>query len=108
MTMPVLDFLFDLIDHLQQVPAASSAVLLERWRDKPEGARMRMLAGEELAGVEEEGAALELASVIETLAMEPAFRRHDELIAKGDLSEDERSELKELNVAIHLAKSRRG
>jgi DNA primase len=100
-------FLFELIDHLQQEPAASAAVLLERWREKPEVARMRMLAGEELAGVEDEGAALELASVIETLAMEPTFRRHEELLAKADLSEDERSELKELNVAIHLAKSRR-
>ena len=38
--------------------------------------------------------------------MEPRLRRHDELIAKADLNDDERAELKELTVAIHLAKSR--
>ena len=40
--------------------------------------------------------------------MEPRLRRHDELIAKGDLNDDERTELKELTMAIHRAKSRRG
>ena len=99
-------FLFELIDQLQQEPAASSAVLLERWRDRPEAARMQALAAEELPGIDEAGAALELAAAIENLAMEPTFRRHDELMAKTDLTDDERTELKELNVAIHLAKSR--
>jgi hypothetical protein len=67
---------------------------------------MRALAGEELVGIDENGAALELASVIDTLAMEPTLRRHDELMAKTDLSEDERAELKELNIAIHMSKSK--
>jgi hypothetical protein len=57
-------------------------------------------------GIDEAGAALELASVIDTLAMEPTLRRHDELMAKQDLTDDERTELKELNVAIHMSKSR--
>jgi DNA primase len=99
-------FLFELTDQLQQEPAASSAVLLERWRDRPEAARMQALAGEELPGVDEAGAVLELIAAIENLAMEPTFRRHDELMAKADLTDDERTELKELNIAIHLAKSR--
>ena len=99
-------FLFELIDQLQQEPAAHTGQLLERWRERPEGARMRALAGEELPGIDEAGAALELASAIETLAMEPTLRRHDELLAKGELTDDERAELKELNVAIHMAKSR--
>jgi DNA primase len=99
-------FLFELIDHLQQEPAASAAVLLERWRERPEAARMQALAGEELPAIDESGAALELIAAIENLAMEPTFRRHDELMAKAELTEDERAELKELNVAIHLAKSK--
>jgi DNA primase len=99
-------FLFELIDQLQQEPAASTAVLLERWRDRPEGARMRALAGEESGGIDEGGAALELISVLETLAMEPRLRRHEELLAKPELNEDERAELKELTVAIHMAKSK--
>jgi DNA primase len=99
-------FLFELIDQLQQEPAASTAVLLERWRERPEAARMQALATEENGGIDEAGATLELVAVLETLAMEPRLRRHEELLAKGELNEDERMELKELTVAIHLAKSR--
>jgi DNA primase len=99
-------FLFELIDQLQQEPAASTAVLLMRWRERPEVARMTTLAQEELPGLDETGAALELASAIGTLALEPTLRRHDELLAKSELTEDERTELKGLNVAIHVAKSK--
>lgn len=67
---------------------------------------MRALAGEESGGIDESGAALELISVLETLAMEPRLRRHEELLAKTELNEDERAELKELTVAIHRAKSK--
>ena len=45
-------------------------------------------------------------AAIETLALEPTVRRHDELMAKGDLTDDERAELKELNVAIHWRRAR--
>jgi DNA primase len=99
-------FLFELLDQLQQEPAPNTAVLLERWRDRPEVVRMRALAGEEMLGLEESSAALDLTAAIETLALEPTVRRYDELMAKGDLTEDERTELKELNVAIHMAKSK--
>jgi DNA primase len=99
-------FLFELLDQLQQEPAPNTAVLLERWRDRPEVVRMRALAGEEMLGLEESSAALDLTAAIETLALEPTVRRYDELMAKGDLTDDERTELKELNVAIHMAKSR--
>jgi hypothetical protein len=99
-------FLFELLDHLQQDPAPNTAVLLERWRERPEVARMRALAGEETLGLEESSAALDLVAAIETLALEPTLRRYDELMAKGDLSDDERAELKELNLAIHTAKSK--
>src|SRR5690349_10248952 len=100
-------FLFELLDQLQQEPASNTAVLLERWRDRDqEVKRMRELAGEEMLGLEEASAALDLIAAIEPLALEPTLRRHDELMAKGDLTDDERAELKELNVAIHMAKSK--
>jgi DNA primase len=99
-------FLFDLIDQLQQEPAAHTAQLLERWRDRPEVSRMQALAAEELVGLDAGSATLELVAAIEKLALEPTIRRLDELMAKPDLTDDERAELKELNVAIHLAKSR--
>ena len=99
-------FLFELIDHLQQEPAAHTAQLLERWRERPELPRMQQLAAEELPGLDESSATLELVAAIEKLSLEPTIRRLDELMAKGDLTDDERTELKELNVTIHLAKSR--
>ncbi|HEU4779073.1 MAG TPA: DNA primase, partial [Steroidobacteraceae bacterium] len=99
-------FLFELLDQLQQEPAPNTAVLLERWRERPEVIRMRALAGEEMLGLEESSAALDLIAAIEKLALEPTMRRHDELMAKTDLTDDERAELKDLNVAIHMAKSK--
>jgi DNA primase len=97
-------FLFELIDQLQQEPAANTAVLLTRWRDRPEGARMTALAQEELPGIDESGAALELAAVISTLSLEPTLRRHQELLDKGELTEDERAELRELTIAMARSK----
>ena len=97
-------FLFELIDQLQQEPAANTGVLLTRWRERPEVVRMTALAQEELPGIEESGAALELAAAISALAMEPTLRRHQELIDKGELTEDERAELRELNVAMARSK----
>jgi DNA primase len=99
-------FLFELIDQLQQEPAAHTAQLLERWRERPEVARMQALAAEELPGHDQGSATLELVAAIEKLALEPTIRRLDELMAKDELTDDERTELKELNVTIHLAKSR--
>lgn len=99
-------FLFELIDQLQQEPAAHTGQLLERWRERPEAKRMQDLAGEEMPpGVDQDGAALELVAAIERLALEPTIRRHDELIAKGDLNADERAELRDLTAALNSAKS---
>jgi DNA primase len=97
-------FLFELIDQLQQEPAANTGVLLMRWRERPEVARMTALAQEELPGIEESGAALELAAAIAALGMEPTLRRHQELIDKGELTEDERAELRELTMAMARSK----
>ena len=97
-------FLFELIDQLQQEPAANTGVLLIRWRERPEAARLTTLAQEELAGIDESGAALELAAAISALAMEPTLRRHQELIEKDELTDDERAELRELTIAMARSK----
>jgi DNA primase len=104
---PGARFLFELVDQLKHEPAANTAVLLERWRERPEVARMQALAAE-VNAIDESGAAVELIAAIESLSMEPRLRRHDELIGKDDLNEDERAELKELTLAIHRAKTRAG
>jgi DNA primase len=98
-------FLFELIDQLQQEPAANTGVLLTRWRERAEVARLTTLAQEELPGIDESGAALELAAVIAALALEPTLRRYQELIDKGDLTDDERAELRELTAAMARSKS---
>src|SRR4029078_5139544 len=87
-------FLFELIDQLQQEPAANTGVLLMRWRERPEVSRMTALAQEELPGIDEAGAALDLAAAINTLALEPTLRRYQELLDKGELNDDERAELR--------------
>ena len=97
-------FLFELIDQLQQEPAANTGVLLTRWRDRPEITRMTVLAQEELPGIDESGAALELVAAVAALGLEPTLRRHQELIDKGELTEDERTELRELTVAMARSK----
>jgi len=98
-------FLFELIDQLQQEPAANTGVLLMRWRERPEAGRLTALAQEELPGIDESGAALELVAAIRALALEPTLRRHQELLDKGELSEDERTELRELTAAMARSKS---
>jgi DNA primase len=98
-------FLFELVDQLQQEPAANTGVLLMRWRERPEAARLTALAQEELPGIDESGAALELVAAITALALEPTLRRYQELIDKGELNEDERTELRELTAAMARSKS---
>jgi DNA primase len=98
-------FLFELIDQLQQEPAANTGVLLMRWRERPEAARLTALAQEDQPGIDENGAALELAAAISTLSQEPMRRRYQELIDKDELTEDERTELRELTVAMARSKS---
>jgi hypothetical protein len=77
-----------------------------RWRDRPEASRLTTLAQEELPGIDESGAAAELAAAISALALEPTLRRYQELTEKdGELTEDERAELRELIAAMARSKS---
>jgi len=101
---PGARFLFELIDQLQQDPAANTGVLLMRWRERPESGRLAALAQEELAGLDENGAGLEIAAAISSLALEPTLRRHQELIEKSELTDDERAELRELTMAMARSK----
>ncbi len=97
-------FLFELIDHLQERPAAHTAQLLERWRERPESTRMQALAAEEMHVPDETAALRELASAIEKLALEPALRRYDELLAKSAESALSADELRELQALTPMIK----
>jgi DNA primase len=102
---PGARFLFELIVHLQESPAPTTGVLLERWKERPESPRLNQLAGEEHR-IDEAGATNELLNVVETLGFEPSARRYRELTDKGDLTADEEAEFRELYVRVQHAKSR--
>ena len=96
---PGTDLLRDLIETVQAEPTMTTARLLERWRTHEEGRHLGKLAAVELPGEDDFDAAAELAQCIAQLALAGKRERVDFLIEKeklGNLSELERSELREL------------
>jgi DNA primase len=97
-----LDVLAELIEMAQAEPHLSSAQLVERWRDRPEHERLAELAALPLPELEPAAVANELAAGVARLAAEAGpDRRRDELIEKAaseGLSDDEKRELRELQV----------
>jgi DNA primase len=101
-------FLLELLEHLHELPAAHTGQLLEReyWKSRPrEFARLQELATGEV-DVDEAGALSEVITTIERLSLETTVRRYDELLAKGELSDEERTEFKELLVIINTGKAK--
>ena len=95
-----LAVLAELIEMAQAEPHLSSAQLIERWRERPEHARLAELAAAPLPDLEPAAIAAELAAAVGKLAEEAGpERRIDELIRKAEsegLGEDEKQELREL------------
>jgi hypothetical protein len=92
--------LLELLTQLREDPAASQAVLLERWRERPEHGSLARLAMAECLVSDPVAAAAELGSAIARLIAEdtPA-RRLDELLARAreaELSDPEKQELQAL------------
>jgi DNA primase len=104
---PGIRFLVRLIQQLQDDPVQITGQLLERWNGQPEGARLHALALEEML-TPETGALAELHVAIRKAALEPAIRRHTELIGKSELTDDELMELKALNLKLGKAKDPTG
>jgi len=97
---PGVPLLLELLTQLREDPAASTAVLLERWRERPEYAPLAKLAATECLVSDPAAAAAELGSAIARLvADETPGRRLDELLARARdtaLSDPEKQELQEL------------
>jgi DNA primase len=97
-----LDVLAELIEMAQAEPHLTSAQLVERWRDRPEHERLAELAALPLPELDQAAVARELAAGVARLAAEAGpERRLDELIEKAaaeGLSDDEKRELRELQV----------
>ena len=96
---PGIDLLRDLIETVQAEPNMSTAGLLERWRNHAQGRHLGKLAAVEVPDSEDFDAGAELTDCLRQLALGGARARVDFLIEKerlGDLSEDEKDELRAL------------
>jgi DNA primase len=97
---PGVPLLLELLTQLREDPAANTAVLLERWRERPDHAPLARLAAAECLVSDPAAAAAELGSAIARLvAEEHPGRRLDELLTQardGVLTDEEKLELQEL------------
>jgi DNA primase len=102
---PGVPLLLALLTQLREEPAASTAVLLERWRDQPDHVPLSRLAAAECLVQDAAAAAAELGSAVARLvAEENPARRLDELLARARdtaLSDQEKQELQGLLQARH-------
>ena len=95
-----IQVLRELIEQAQTPGTSSTAVLLERWRERPEFRRLSELAITPPVGIEADSAAAELTQAIEKLEQTHGpQRRVDELLRKAQeigLNYDEKVELSAL------------
>jgi DNA primase len=100
--MPVrgVDVLVELLETAAAEPKLSTAQLVERWRDRPEGARLAELAAAESLVTDRAAAERELQTALQKLVAEAGpGRRLDELIAASGerkLTTEEQQEFQEL------------
>jgi len=100
LSQPGVSLLAELIADLKARPALHKAAVVERWRERPEGAHLMRLASTESLVNDSKAAARELQTAIEKLVHQtgPA-ERTDELLRKADeagLSVEEKLELQGL------------
>jgi DNA primase len=97
---PGVPLLVELLTQLREDRPASTAVLLERWRDRPDHGALSKLAAADPLVADEVAATAELKSAIRRLAAEEGpTQRLDELLAKAresGLDELEKAELQAL------------
>jgi DNA primase len=107
---PGIPLLTELLSQLREDPPASTAAVLERWRDRPEHTSLAKLAMAVCLAPDEAGAAAELKSALNRLITEESpARRLDELLAKARdsvLDEPEKQELQGLLAARGQASRR--
>ncbi len=99
---PGIAILRELLADLRRDPAQSTAQVLERWRERDEGARLaRLVAGESLVA-DVKAARAEIGTALARLAAGADKRRIEALLAKSadtDLSAEEKLELQGLMAA---------
>jgi DNA primase len=102
--------LLELLETGQAEPKLTTAQLVERWRDRPEGARLAALAGQESLVGDPKAAGRELASLLDHIGAElgPQKRLNEliELARDRRLSEAEQKEFQGLLGARGAARKR--
>jgi DNA primase len=97
---PGVSVLKELLEQAATAASPSTAMLLERWRDRPEGERLTELAMQDPLVADTPSAAKELKMAVEKLLEEYGpGRRMDELLKKAEelgLNYDEKAELSSL------------
>ena len=95
-----LEVLAELIETAQADPHLTPAQFVERWRDRPEHARLEELAATPLPDLEAAAIGQDLAGAVARLVADAGpGRRLDELIARAEttgLDDDEKRELRDL------------
>jgi DNA primase len=100
---PGADLLRELLTDLRANPAATTAQVLERWRDRPDGAPLARLAAAEALVAEEAAAERELERALERLTDQAQRQRLDRLLEKdraGGLSGEEKLEIQRLTKEL--------
>jgi DNA primase len=98
--VPGIDALRVLLEELLAQPAASTAQVLERWRDRPEYRRLCELAAEPVL-IEPAAAARELRDAVHRLIDGVREQRLNVLLARAEaLNAEEKLELQRLTVAL--------
>lgn len=101
---PGIPLLTELLVRLKEDPPASTAAVLERWRDRPEHASLAKLAVAVCLAPDAAGAAAELRSALNRLITEESpARRLDELLAKARDSALDEAEKQELQGLLHAS-----
>jgi DNA primase len=100
---PGVPLLKQMIDELVDLPAATTAQFLERWRDRPEAERLTKLALEATVTPSADAAKQELSQALERIARLPLEKRLDDLIEKSrgaELTSAEKQELHDLTGSL--------
>ena len=80
---PGISLIVQLVEELHDQPCDKTAVLLERWRGRPDVEHLEKLAAMQLHIADEAGAAQELVGALERLLKEEeSQRRYDELVSR--------------------------
>jgi len=100
---PGTQLLRTLLEELREHPLQSTAQVLERWRERPEGAHLARLAATEELVAEAAAAEKELREALARLEQEGGRQRLDALLEKdraSGLSPEEKVELQGLTISL--------